>query len=59
MVVSDYEANLLLPCMKSKTTSLHKYKARCNAGYSPLDNLDLFMISGNVTPPLIPRSLSV
>jgi hypothetical protein len=58
MIVSDYEANLLLPRMKSSPTTLHKYKARCNAGYRPLDKLDLFTVSANATPPSIPRSLS-
>lgn len=59
MVVSDYEANLLLPRMRGNSTALHKYKARCNAGYSSLDALDLFTTSDNATTPLIPRSLSV
>ena len=59
MVVSEYEANLLLPRMNNKSTTLHKYKARCNAGYDALDNLDLFAVSGNSTLPILPRGLSV
>jgi hypothetical protein len=58
MIVSDYEANLLLPRMKTSPTTLHKYKARCNSGYKPLDKLDLFTVSANATPPSIPRALS-
>jgi hypothetical protein len=59
VVVSDYEANLLLPRMKGKLTTLHKYKARTNEGYKALDKLEMFTASGNPAPPIIPRSLSI
>jgi hypothetical protein len=59
MAVSDYEANLLLPHMKGTVTTLHKYKPRTNEGYKSLDKLDLFTVSGNPSPPIIPRSLSI
>ena len=58
MIVSEYEANLLLPRMIGTHTALHKFKARSNAGYKPLDKLDLFTASANQTPPVIPRYLS-
>jgi hypothetical protein len=59
MAVSDFEANLLLPRMKGTVTTLHKYKPRTNEGYKSLDKLDLFTVSGNPSPPIIPRSLSI
>lgn len=61
MIVSEYEANLLLPVMKSASsaTALHKYKARSNAAYAPLDQLDLFTVSGTSIRPMVPRSLSI
>ena len=61
MIISEYEANLLLPRMEREgsTTTLHKYKARCNSGYDPLDHLNLFAISSTPTRLSIPRSLSV
>ncbi|KAM0708220.1 hypothetical protein Q7P35_004870 [Cladosporium inversicolor] len=58
MVVSEYEANLLLPRMTNTITALHKYKPRSNAGYKPLDKLDLFTASANQSPPVIPGYLS-
>lgn len=58
MIVSEYEANLLLPRMTNTITALHKYKARSNAGYDSLDKLDLFTASGNHAQPVIPRHLS-
>lgn len=62
MVVSEYEANLLLPRMKTNSlTALHKYKAKVNAGYDALDELRLF-----TWPPqpkqsklVVPRSLRI
>lgn len=61
MIISEYEANLLLPCMETQgyTTTLHKYKARCNEGYDALDHLDLFAVSGTRTHLQVPRPLSV
>lgn len=59
MIVSEYEANELLPHMKSATMTLHKYKARFNSGYKPLDKLDLFTTSTTAALPVLPRSLSV
>jgi hypothetical protein len=61
MIVSEYEANLLLPRMEieGSMTTLHKYKARSNEGYDPLDHLDLFAVSGTTTRPVVPRPLSV
>jgi hypothetical protein len=58
MIVSEYEANLLLPRMINTITALHKYKARSNTGYRPLDKLDLFTASANRTPPVVPGYLS-
>lgn len=58
-IVSEYEANFLLPRMRGKTTTLHKYKARYNAGLGALDKLDIFTVSGSTKPPVMPRTLSV
>ena len=58
MIVSEFEANLLLPRMTNTITALHKFKARSNAGYKPLDKLELFTASANQTPPVIPGYLS-
>ncbi|GAB7331594.1 hypothetical protein MBLNU13_g02973t1 [Cladosporium sp. NU13] len=58
MIVSEYEANLLLPRMTNTITALHKYKARSNAAYKPLDKLDLFTASANHTAPFITDYLS-
>jgi hypothetical protein len=43
----------------SPLVSLHLYKPRCNAGYAPLDQLDLFTLSTNTKQPSLPRSLSI
>ncbi|KAM0718943.1 hypothetical protein Q7P37_006015 [Cladosporium fusiforme] len=60
MIISEYEANQLLPLMKdSKRVTLHSYKARCNAAYNALDKLDLFALSANPTPHAVPRPLSM
>ena len=59
MIISEYEANELLPRMTGTTMTLHKYKARCNSGYKPFDKLDLFATSAATSLPEIPRSLSV
>jgi hypothetical protein len=59
MIISEFEANELLPQMTSTTITLHKYKARCNSGYKPLDNLDLFASFNTAALPKVPRSLSV
>lgn len=61
MIVSEYEANLLLPRMKSNgTTTLHKYKALTNAGHRPLDGLHLFTSAPpNQAKPVVPRSLRI
>jgi hypothetical protein len=58
MIISPFEANALLPRLISPLVTLHLYKPRSNAGYDPLDKLDLFTISTNATAPTLPRSLS-
>lgn len=60
LIISEYEANLLLPRMKTNSLpALHKYKAKVNAGYEALGELRLF-----TWPPqpkqsklVVPRSL--
>jgi hypothetical protein len=58
LVISPYEANALHYMATHPMIALHLYKPRCNAGFAPLDQLDLF-VSKNATPPRLPRSLSV
>lgn len=61
MLISPYEADQLLPTLVSPLITLHMYKPRCNAGFSPLDKLELFTVSAAVGygPPVLPRPLSV
>lgn len=61
MLISPYEADLLLPTLTSPIITLHLYKPRCNAGFSPLDNMDLFTVSAAVGygQLVLPRPLSV
>ena len=58
LIIIPYEANALYSRITHPMIALHLYKPRCNAGYAPLDRLDLF-VSKNTTPPMLPRSLSV
>jgi hypothetical protein len=59
LIISPYEANALWPDLKNPLITLHLYKPRCNAGYAPLDRLNLFTSSTNTISPTLPRSLSV
>ena len=59
MIISPFEANALLPGLSNPLVTLHLYKPRCNAGYAPLDELDLFTVSTNATLTTLPLSLSV
>jgi hypothetical protein len=58
LIISPYEANALYSRITHPMIALHLYKPRCNAGYAPLDRLDLF-VSKNATLPMLPRFLSV
>ena len=60
MIVSPFEANALHKSMKDSTTvTLHIYKPRCNSGYAPLDQLDLYNISAHMTRLTVPRALVI
>jgi hypothetical protein len=59
LIISPYEANALWPDLRNPLITLHLYKPRCNAGYAPLDRLNLFTSSTNTISPTLPRSLSV
>jgi hypothetical protein len=59
LIISPFEANRLYPKKMSPLVSLHLYKPRCNAGYAPLDQLDLFTLSTNTRQPSLPRSVSI
>lgn len=59
MIISPYEANQLLPGMsRSRTTSLHLYKSRCNSGYQALDKLAIFTMNAQKSSPSIPLNLA-
>jgi hypothetical protein len=59
LIISPFEANRLYPKKMSPLIALQLYKPRCNAGYAPLDQLDLFVLSTNPQPPTLPRSVSI
>jgi hypothetical protein len=59
LIISPYEANALWPDLTNPLIALHLYKPRCNAGFAPLDLLNLFTLSTNTISPTLPRSLSV
>ncbi|KAE8413949.1 hypothetical protein BDV36DRAFT_299463 [Aspergillus pseudocaelatus] len=61
VIVSPYEAQELYPSIKdSKHVTLHLYAPRSNLGLKPLDKLDLYNVSGEVTGALyIPRSFII
>ncbi|KAK3045845.1 hypothetical protein LTR09_012620 [Extremus antarcticus] len=60
MIISPFEANALHESMKDGIhVSLHIYKPRCNSGYAPLDQLDLYNISARTTQLTVPRALVI
>ncbi|RAQ55400.1 hypothetical protein AFGD_007506 [Aspergillus flavus] len=61
VIISPYEEQELYPSIKdSKHVTLHLYVPRSNLGLKPLDKLDLYNVSGEVTSALrIPRSFII
>ncbi|RAQ74287.1 hypothetical protein COH20_008805 [Aspergillus flavus] len=61
VIISPYEAQELYPSIKdSKHVTLHLCVPRSNLGLKPLDKLDLYNVSGEVTSALrIPRSFII
>ncbi|KAI0122018.1 hypothetical protein F4814DRAFT_445966 [Daldinia grandis] len=58
MVISPYEANILLPViMKSKVVALHLYAPRANLGYCKLDKLDLYTVPQRLASRKVPQGL--
>lgn len=61
VIISPYEGQELYPSIKdSKHVTLHLYVPRSKLGLKPLDKLDLYNVSGEVTSALrIPRSFII
>ncbi|KAE8360087.1 hypothetical protein BDV27DRAFT_161990 [Aspergillus caelatus] len=61
VIISPYEAQGLYPSIKeSKHVTLHLYAPRSSLGLKPLDKLDLYNVSGEVTNALcIPRGFII
>lgn len=60
IVISPYEANHLISAIRaSQHVSLHIYAPRQNEGFSPLDRLGLFTISGNSINIQVPDNLRI
>ncbi|OGM45293.1 hypothetical protein ABOM_006398 [Aspergillus bombycis] len=61
VIISPYEAQKLYNSIKESThVTLHLYAPRSNLGLKPLDKLDLYNVSGEVTSALcMPRDLII
>jgi hypothetical protein len=60
IIVSPYEANLLLPLLRqSKTVSMHIFAARSNVSYASIDDLMLYNVGRPFSPGSVSRSLTM